>query len=272
MSTTTQELSKQQTKGASANKGTFGWYELMTTDPAAAKTFYSSVVGWTTADVGSSEMAYSTFNLGNAGVAGLMKLPRDAGPTPAWIGYIHVDNVDTYAKKVADAGGKIHKAPTDVPGMLRFSVVMDPQGAPFVLFTPDPKMPTPSNRPNPGDVGTVSWHELMATDGPKALDFYSKLFGFKPTTSMDMGPMGQYQMFASEGEQAIGGIMTKPPEAPSPFWNYYIQVDNITAARDRVKKGGGSILREPQEVPGGQWILQAKDPQGAFFCLVSNNK
>ena len=32
-----------------AKRGEFVWYELMTTDPEAAKKFYSDVVGWGTA-------------------------------------------------------------------------------------------------------------------------------------------------------------------------------------------------------------------------------
>jgi uncharacterized protein len=28
----------------------------------------------------------------------------------------------------------------------------------------------------------------------------------------------------------------------------------------------------PQEVPGGSWIIQAIDPQGAFFSLISATK
>jgi predicted enzyme related to lactoylglutathione lyase len=74
----------------------FAWYELMTTDTAAAGTFYSSVVGWSTHDVGTANMPYTSFNLGEKGVAGLMSLPEAAGPTPAWVGYIHFPDVDAH--------------------------------------------------------------------------------------------------------------------------------------------------------------------------------
>jgi predicted enzyme related to lactoylglutathione lyase len=35
-----------------------------------------------------------------------------------------------------------------------------------------------------------------------------------------------------------------------------------------VKTGGGQILNGPMQVPGGDWIIQGKDPQGAMFALV----
>jgi uncharacterized protein len=85
---------------------------------------------------------------------------------------------------------------------------------------------------------------------------------------MDMGPMGIYQMFAFGGE-AIGGMMTKPPSMPAPCWMYYFNVDGIDAAKARVETGGGAILNGPMEVPGGHWIVQCRDPQGAMFCLVA---
>jgi uncharacterized protein len=246
----------------------FAWYELMTTDTAAAGAFYSSVVGWTTRDVGGAAMAYSTFNIGDTGIAGLMTLPEGAGPMPAWIGYIHVPNVDASVAQVVAAGGTLHRGPTDVPGMLRFAVMIDPQGAPFVLFTSDPRMPSSPSRPAAGSPGTIGWHELMAGDGAAAFDFYSSQFGWSKGEVHDMGPMGLYQIFAIEGVPA-GGIMTKPPTIPGPFWNYYFNVDGANAAIERIKAGGGTVVNGPHQVPGGSWIVQGTDPQGAFFALVS---
>jgi uncharacterized protein len=83
-----------------------------------------------------------------------------------------------------------------------------------------------------------------------------------------MGPMGVYRMFdTGHGEQ--GGIMTRMPEAPMSFWLYYFNVDGVDAAAERIKAKGGQIVNGPQEVPGGQWIVQATDPQGAMFALLA---
>jgi predicted enzyme related to lactoylglutathione lyase len=251
----------------SAPPAHFGWYELMTTDTAAGGAFYSKVVGWTTREVGAPPMPYTTFELNGVGMAGMMTLPKDAGPMPAWIGYIHVPDVDACADRVVAAGGKLHKGPTDVPGMLRFAVMLDPQGAPFVLFTADPRMPSPT-RPAPGTPGTIGWHELMAADGDSAFDFYSSQFGWTKGEAHDMGPMGLYQIFDVNGVPT-GGIMTKPPQVPAPFWSYYFQVDGIKAAIERIQAGGGTVMNGPLQVPGGSWIVQGTDPQGAFFSLVS---
>jgi len=71
------------------------------------------------------------------------------------------------------------------------------------------------------------------------------------------------------GDRDFGGIMTKPAEMPVPAWNFYINVPAIDAAITRISEGGGAIVNGPMEVPGGSWIVQATDPQGAFFSLVA---
>jgi uncharacterized protein len=96
-------------------KGKFGWYELMTSDTKAAGKFYSDVIGWTPQKIpGADGVQSTTFNLGNVGIAGMLNIP---GHT-AWIGYIAVDDVDAHIEKIVEAGGKLWKPATDVPGML----------------------------------------------------------------------------------------------------------------------------------------------------------
>lgn len=251
-------------------KGKFAWYELMTSDAQAAGKFYSDVVGWTTRDVASgNSMQYTTFNLGDAGMAGMLTIP---GHT-AWIGYIAVEDVDAHIPKIVEAGGKLLRPAEDVPGMLRFAVMSDPQDAAFVVFTPNPAMPTPA-RPEPPAPGTIGWHELYTTDLDGGFDFYSKMFGWTKLNDMDMGPMGVYRIF-DEGDHkqmGDGGMMAKPPQVPVSCWTFYFCVDAIGAAVERVKAGGGSIINGPMQVPGGGWIIQGTDPQGAVFSLVGNKE
>jgi len=252
-------------------KGKFGWYELMTSDTQAAGKFYSDVVGWTTQEMPGADgvPTYTTFNIGGVGIAGMLKLD---GHT-AWIGYIAVDDVDAHVEKIVEAGGKLWKPVTDVPGILRFAVLSDPQGAGIIVFTPNPAMPTPQ-RPAPPAVGTIGWNELYTTSLDDASGFYNKLFGWTTLNDMDMGPMGKYRIFdqGDHKEMGDGGMMTAPPHIPVPRWNFYFCVDSIGAAIERVKAGGGKVLNGPMQVPGGGWIINGEDPQGAAFSLVANRE
>lgn len=247
--------------------GKFVWYELMTTDTKAAETFYKDVVGWDARDAGMPGVNYTLFTKGDHQVAGLMTMPEGAlemNVPPAWLGYIGVDNVDAAATTVAAKGGKIHRAPDDIPGIGRFAIATDPHGAVFALFTGIGDPPLAVDPMTPGQIG---WHELMSGDLDTAVSFYSEVFGWTKDHAMDMGDMGTYQIFAIDGAQA-GGMMTKPQDIPSPYWLYYFNVASLDTAIERVKAGGGRIVLEPMEVPGGAWIIQALDPQGALFALV----
>jgi predicted enzyme related to lactoylglutathione lyase len=251
----------------SDNHGRFVWYELMTTDMGAAQAFYTNVVGWGARDAEMPGMTYILFTAGETPVSGLMDLPesaRNMGAPPSWIGYVAVDDVDAAADKAKRLGGTVYVPPTDIPDVGRFSVIADPQAAAIVLFTASNP---PQGQFQQGAPGSIGWHELFAADWEKAFAFYSQLFGWQKADAMDMGPMGTYQLF-SAGGQLIGGMFTKPPAVPVPFWLYYVVVDDIDAAIERVKVGGGQILNGPMQVPGGDWIIQGRDPQGAMFALV----
>ena len=255
-------------------EGRFIWYELMTTDQDAAQAFYRAVVGWNMADAGQIGMRYTILSAGERGVGGLMALPAEAceaGARPGWTGYIHVADTDATAKRIADVGGSVHRAPADIPNVGRFAVVADPGGAVFQLLTPLPRdaVPPPAEPTTPG---LVSWHELYAGNGQEsAFDFYSGLFGWTTVELMDMGPMGQYRIFGKDGVQ-LGGMMDRPESVPVPAWAFYVNVDGIDAAVDRIRENGGRVLMGPHEVPGGSWIVQAMDPQGAAFALVSPHR
>jgi hypothetical protein len=252
-------------------KGKFSWYELMTSDTNAAGKFYSDVVGWKTKEMPTSNGSphYTTFNLGDVGMAGMLHLEGHIG----WIGYIAVADLDAHVEKIVEAGGKLWKPATDIPGMLRFAVMADPQGAGIVIFTPNPAMGNPV-RPAPPTPGTIGWHELYTTDLDGGFDFYNKLFGWTKVHDMDMGQMGTYRIFDEGDHQQMGdgGMMTKPPNIPVSCWGFYFNVDSISAAIERVKAAGGKVVHGPNEVPGGAWIVNAQDPQGAMFSLVSSKQ
>jgi predicted enzyme related to lactoylglutathione lyase len=247
----------------------FCWYELMTSDTAAAGEFYAKVVGWK-AEAQQGAMPYTMF-LTPAGppVGGMMSISPEMaqhGVQPGWIGYVAVDDVDASTAKVAELGGAVHRQPSDIPGVGRFSVVADPFGAAFQLFRAAPEFMMPPQGSGPG---FVAWRELMAGDLEKAWAFYAALLGWTLAADHDLGPMGTYRLFKTGGADNVGGMMTKPANLPASFWTYYFRVDGIRAAADRVAEAGGKVINGPMQVPGGEWAAQAMDPQGGAFALHS---
>ena len=244
--------------------GCFAWYELLTTDMAAAKAFYRDVVGWDAQDASTREVAYSHFTFSDAPVAGLMDLPEEGrrmGATPRWIGYVAVDDVDMVAERLRRLGGALYVPPTDT-NIGRISIIADPQTASLAMVSGL----KPERRSAVSDeVGQVGWHELLAADGAKAFAFYSELFGWQKATAMTP-TIDSYELFAADGV-TMGGIFTKFVRAPSPFWLYYFNVSDIAVAAARVKAGGGQVAQGPMELADGSWIVRCIDPQGAMFAL-----
>ncbi len=254
---------------------TFFWYDIMTSDPAGAREFYSKVLGWTAASAEMPDQDYTIFSYNGHSVGGLMPIPDDIPDKSfgaAWRGYIQVSDVDDTAKRIVAAGGIICRTPWDTPGVGKIAVAADPTGAVFLIMDPQPTNPPETSLPPFGSVGTVGWHELHSTDWPAAYEFYREIFAWKKTTTMDMGPLGTYQLFASDSASDIGGMMQKTSNVAAPFWLFYFTVEALTPALQLVSDHGGTVETEPHEVPGPMWIAHCVDPQGGHFSLVSAHR
>jgi predicted enzyme related to lactoylglutathione lyase len=247
-------------------QGDFVWYELATADLDAAQAFYEGISAWSIEPSGMPGMDYRLAKVGDRQVAGLMPImDMMEDKTPRWRGYIGVDDVDAMAGRVKDAGGAVHFGPDDIPTVGRFAVCADPQGALFMIFKGAGDPPPEITPETPGAIG---WHELTSSAWEPAWTFYSGLFGWEKEIAVDLGDMGTYQTFTINGVHA-GGMMTAPG---APAWRYYITVDDIDAAAQKITDGGATIQMGPHEVPGGAWIVMAADPQGASFAVSGPKK
>ncbi len=113
----------------------------------------------------------------------------------------------------------------------------------------------------------VRWNELSTTDPDAAIVFYKKHFGWGQEGEMDMGDIGAYR-FIQRGDVGLGAVMPMMPGMPTPMWSYYIGVDDIDRAQAAITANGGTIITEPMEIPGGEFAINAVDPQGASVGFV----
>ncbi|MGY8635852.1 VOC family protein [Bradyrhizobium sp. 14AA] len=251
--------------GVANRSGHFAWYELLTTDVAAAGAFYRKAVGWDVKDESTPELPYTVLRSGGAPLGGLMDIPEEGrrlGATPRWMGYVAVDDLDATAAQIRRLGGTILVPPTDT-NIGRIAVVADPQDATFGLIKEPGYGRRKSGRLD--EPGCVGWHELLAADRAVIFDFYRELFGWQKADAQSEAA-AWYQLF-SAGGQTVGGMLTKLPSVGQPSWLHYFNVDDIGAATKHVNAGGGRILQGPIELPDGCWIARCVDPQGALFAL-----
>jgi uncharacterized protein len=116
--------------------------------------------------------------------------------------------------------------------------------------------------------GKFFWYDLMTTDCKAAATFYGDVVGW---TATDVGkPDHPYSVF-SAGSRVVTGLMPIPPDARKagvgPCWTGYVVVDDVDAYAERVKAAGGSVLREPSDIPGIMRFAVVSDPHGAVFII-----
>lgn len=258
----------------------FIWYELMTSDPAGAASFYGAVVGWTIAAQGEATAGGVDYRMigrsdgGNAGgVLGLNADMLAGGARPIWLGYLHVADVDAAVAAIETDGGSVQMGAMDIP-VGRIAMVTDPQGAPFYIMDP---VPPPGMEAMESDVFSVTeaqhmrWNELATSDPDAAIAFYKKHFGWGQEGEMPMGEHGTYR-FIQRGDVGLGAVMPLLEGYPAPIWSFYIGVDDIDRAHAAVTANGGTVTNEPMEIPGGEYAMNGIDPQGASFGLVGPRK
>src|SRR5438105_8842090 len=158
--------------------GAFCWAELATTNPKAAKPFYTSLFGWTSVDTPfgpGPEDIYTRLQLRGKDVGALYRLMPDqeaAGVPPNWLCYAAVESADEASKKAAELGGKVVAQPYDVMSYGRMAVLQDPQGGTFAVW----QAGTHTGAQIVNEPGATCWMELATSDPAAARRFYGSLF------------------------------------------------------------------------------------------------
>lgn len=239
-------------------RGRFVWHELMTADSAAAHAFYNKVLGWTS-QPWEHDPSYSMFAAASGPLGGTV---AQSGAESGWVHYIGTPDIEATVQQAKGLGASIVKEITSIGGGGSYAILTDPQGAKFAVYTSTAEL----GREKPAKRGEFSWHELATTDTEAALRFYGALFGWEKVGEHDMGPMGFYYLLGRNGNPLIG--VYQPTDIPgSPAWLGYVRVKDVNKIVKKVKSAGGTLVHGPMEVPGGDWIVQFADPQGAMFAV-----
>lgn len=109
--------------------------ELMTTDVAKAKAFYTGLFDWQLEDI--PGMDYTLIKVGAGTGGGMMKTPNPNMPS-SWLAYVLVDDAAATTEKARSLGATIQKEVTEIPGVGWFSVISDPTGATLALWQINP--------------------------------------------------------------------------------------------------------------------------------------
>ena len=109
----------------------------------------------------------------------------------------------------------------------------------------------------------VHW-ELWSEHPEKAADFYAQAFDWK----IQHIPELNYRLVETGGEGGINGGIMKPQQGPWPGnMAFYISVDDLAAARQKIVQAGGKIVVEEMEVPGVGSFSLFEDPDGRVLGI-----
>jgi predicted enzyme related to lactoylglutathione lyase len=245
--------------------GSFSWLELSTTNQEAAKTFYTSLFGWSVEDspMGPNDF-YSMFSLEgrNTGAAYTMRPDEQAqGIPPHWMVYVATDDADHTAQLAGQAGGKVLAPPFDVYTFGRMAVIQDPAGAVFSVW----QSKNHTGAGIAGVPGTLCWVDLNTPNPESVKQFYTGVFGWKIAPGDD--PSGYLHI--KNGDEFIGGIppaSSQNPNAP-PHWLPYILVADCDATTAKAKELGAQAYMEPMTIEHVGRMAVLADPQGAVFAI-----
>ena len=115
--------------------GCLTWNELNTSDAGTAREFYGALFGWEFERAPTDEVEYWMIKNGDRTNGGVMQVQQQGMPS-VWLPYFAVEDVDATKDAAEAAGASTLAEPITVPNG-RFSVLRDPQGAVFAVFSGD---------------------------------------------------------------------------------------------------------------------------------------
>jgi uncharacterized protein len=239
--------------------GTPSWVDIGAPDVEKASAFYGGLFGWTFEPAGPVEETggYGLFKLRGKDVAGVGP-QMDTSQPPYWSTYVSVADVEATLARVEVDGGTIVVPAMDVMEAGRMAIFTDPNGAQLSIW--QPKQTIGAELVN--EPGAFCWAEVTCSDPHAASNFYERLFNWQPST-MDMGG-AEYTLFMLGGNR-VAGLMQRDGAAR---WNVTFAVADCEAAVAKATELGGSVLREPTDLPVGRFAVVA-DPDGADFGVIT---
>lgn len=230
-------------------------YDLRTTDPDAARIFYTEAVGL---DLGESA---STEEPAPIAVWLLHEQARARGAPPHWLGQIGVADLDATVTRLLALGSERLGPTVTAHDGTSYATLRDPSGAVVAI-----RGSTRRARRSP-----VAWHHHHTRDLDRAWAAYTELFGWTSAGTVDVADLeGGYRTFAWDG--APVGSMANTARAPGvhAHWLYFFAVADLDATVAKVRARGGETIAAEVTLPSGDRIVPCHDPQGAAFGVCQS--
>ena len=242
------------------------WADVMTSDTAATRAFYSELLGWDAEEPNEEFGGYFNFTKDGSRISGAMA-NQGGGMPDLWSIYIAVEDAAATCEAVTKAGGTVMVEPMAVGTLGTMAVVVDPTGAVIGMWQPGDH----KGFGYVAEPGAPGWFELFTNDYEASRTFYTDAFGWDLYKVSDEADFKYTTLH--DGEAQAAGIMDAGaflPEGVPPHWSIYFAVDDVDAALARVAELGGRVEAAAEDTPYGR-LATAVDPTGARFKLMGPN-
>jgi predicted enzyme related to lactoylglutathione lyase len=239
--------------------GKFVWRDLLTRDPAGAKTFYGTLFDWQFRETGDTE--YSVITSGGRPIGGiaLHRDPENPAAPALWLSSLSIWNVDAAVDLVEEGFGSVLEGPGNAGSRGRVAIVRDPAGAPLALIRAEGGDPLDG----PPVEGSWVWTELLTHDVEEAETFYRSLVGYSVRTLV--APDGRPYRLMVSGGIARAGLVALPWREIDPHWLPYVAVRDLDKTLRRAIDLGGRLVLGPELFGGDERVAVLADPAGGAF-------
>jgi predicted enzyme related to lactoylglutathione lyase len=115
----------------------------------------------------------------------------------------------------------------------------------------------------------LSFFDVSADDPQRAMNFYSKVFGWK--FKKWSGPFDYWLvMTGDKNDPGIDGGIAKR-ENPSARIMNFINVPSVDDVANTIIKNGGKILQQKQTIPGVGYIVIFQDTESNMFGIIQED-
>jgi predicted enzyme related to lactoylglutathione lyase len=241
------------------------WTDLLTSDTARSRAFYTELFGWEAEEPNEQFGGYINFTRGGVRVAGCMTTEPGSGFPDAWGIYLATDDAAKTVDVATANGGQVVLGAMPVGDLGTMAVITDAAGATIGMWQP-------GQHPGfvvLGEPGAPSWFELQTRDYDRSIAFYRNVFRWDAQPVSDTA--GFRYSTLQDGDTPLAGIMDAAgflPDAVPSHWMVYFGVSDTDDAVARVTALGGSIVSPAEDTPYGR-IAGAVDATGARFKLVA---
>jgi predicted enzyme related to lactoylglutathione lyase len=227
-------------------------YDLRTSEPDAARAFYSEVAGLDFADSPEEPSVLGAWLL--------HERARARGARPHWLGQIGVTDLDATLTRWIGIGAERLGPTVEASDRPHYAALRDAGGA-VLAVSANPQKPRRA---------PVAWHHLHTRDLDRSWAVYSELFGWTHTETFNVPDLpGGHLMFGWEGSDKSIGSMANTARAPGvhTHWLFFFPVADIEGSLAKVRERRGRVVAEATTLPNGDRLAPCEDPQGGAFGL-----